>query len=56
MTSSNNMIEDGARAWAIVFVIDANSLKNMLMDKVIVNATKKKKKKAPGSRRRLAMK
>jgi hypothetical protein len=35
--------------------MDAKSRKNMLIDIIIVNATSKKKKNGPGSRRRLAM-
>jgi hypothetical protein len=52
---TSRIIELGARACAIVFVIDAKSLKNMLIDSVIVNATSMKKKNGPGSRRRLAI-
>jgi hypothetical protein len=55
MTSSSKMIELGANACAIVFVMEANNLKNMLIDSVIVNATSMKKKNGPGSRRRLDM-
>jgi hypothetical protein len=55
ITSRSRIIELGARACAIVFVIDAKSLKNMLIDSVIVKATSMKKKNGPGSRRRLAM-
>ena len=56
MTSNKRMIELGARACAMVFVMEANSRKNMLIESIIVNATRRKKKKGPGSRRRLAMK
>jgi hypothetical protein len=56
MTRNNKMIELGASACSIVFVIEANSRKNMLIDKVMVNETRKKKKNGPGSRRRFAMK
>ena len=47
---------EGARAWAIVLVMEAKNRKNMLIDNVIMNETKKKKKKGPGSRRRLTIK
>jgi hypothetical protein len=51
------MIELGARAWAIVFVMLANKRKNMLIERAIVNArSKKKKKNGPASRRKLVMK
>lgn len=50
------MIELGARACAMVFVIEPKRRKNMLIDRVIVKATSKKKKKGPGSRRKFAMK
>lgn len=56
MTRNIKIIELGASACSMVFVIDANSRKNMLIDKVIVNATSMKKKNGPGSRRRFAMK
>jgi hypothetical protein len=49
------MIELGASACATVLVMDAKSLKNMLIETIIVNATSRKKKKGPGSRRRLVM-
>jgi hypothetical protein len=49
------MILLGASACSMVFVIEASSRKNMLIDSVIVNATSRKKKKGPGSRRRLVM-
>lgn len=55
MTSKRRIIELGARACAIVLVIDANKRKNILMLSVIVNATSRKKKNGPGSRRRLAI-
>lgn len=55
MTNNTRTIELGAKACAIVFVIEAKSLKNMLIDNVIVNATRRKKKNGPGSRRRFAM-
>jgi hypothetical protein len=55
MTSRIRIIELGAKACSIVFVMEANNLKNMLIDSIIVNATNRKKKKAPGSRRRLAI-
>lgn len=55
MTSKSRMMELGAKACAIVFVIEAKSLKNMLIERVMVNATSRKKKNGPGSRRRLAM-
>jgi hypothetical protein len=56
MTSSSKMMLEGASACSIVFVIEAKSRKNMLIDSIIVNATSRKKKNGPGSRRRLAMK
>jgi hypothetical protein len=56
MASSNKIIELGASACSIVFVIDANSLKNMLIERVIVKETRRKKKNGPGSRRRPVMK
>jgi hypothetical protein len=55
MTSRSRIIELGANACSILLVIDANSLKNMLIDSVIVKPTSMKKKKGPGSRRRFAM-
>ena len=55
MASRSRTIELGASACSIVFVIEANSLKNMLMASVIVNATSIKKKNGPGSRRRFAI-
>jgi hypothetical protein len=55
-TRNIKTIELGARACSMVFVIDANSRKNMLIDRVMVNATSKKKKNGPGSRRRCAIK
>jgi hypothetical protein len=55
MTSTRSTMLLGARACDMVFVIEANRRKNMLMDSIIVNATSIKKKKGPGSRRRLAM-
>jgi hypothetical protein len=55
MTRRSRIIELGARACSIVLVMDAKSRKNMLIDIIIVNATSKKKKNGPGSRRRLAM-
>jgi hypothetical protein len=54
-TKKMRMIELGASACATVFVIDAKSLKNILMDTIMVNATSMKKKKGPGSRRRFAI-
>ena len=56
ITKHNNIIELGARACAMVFVIEASKRKNMLIDRVIVKAIRKKKKNAPASRRKLAMK
>jgi hypothetical protein len=55
MTSRSRMIELGARACSMVLVMDAKSRKNMLIDSIMVNATSKKKKNGPGSRRRFAM-
>lgn len=55
-TRRRRTIELGARACSIVFVNEANSRKNMLIDKVIVKATSKKKKKGPGSRLKFAIK
>jgi hypothetical protein len=40
MHKHSRIIELGARACAIVFVILANKRKNMLIERVIVNATK----------------
>ena len=40
ITSSSRMIELGARACAIVFVILANSRKNILIESVMVKATR----------------
>ena len=40
ITRQSKMIELGARACAIVFVILANRRKNMLMERVMVNAIK----------------
>jgi hypothetical protein len=54
-TKKMRIIELGASACATVFVIDAKSLKNMLIETIMVNATSMKKKKGPGSRRRLAI-
>jgi hypothetical protein len=48
--------ELGASACSIDLVNDANHLKNMLIDNNIEKAMSKKKKKGPGSRRRLDMK
>lgn len=56
ITSNIRIIELGARACAMVFVIEAKRRKNMLIDSVIVKATRRKKKKGPGSRRKFAMK
>jgi hypothetical protein len=36
------MRELGASAWARVFVIEANSRKNMLMERPVVNPTSRK--------------
>jgi hypothetical protein len=55
MTSNRKKAEAGARAWSRVFDIEANNLKNMLIDSINMNATSRKKKKASGSRRRLVM-
>lgn len=38
ITRHSKMMELGARAWAIVFVMLANSRKNMLIERVIVKA------------------
>ena len=40
ITRHNKIIELGARACAIVFVILANKRKNMLIERVIVKATR----------------
>lgn len=40
----------------MVFVIEAKRRKNMLIDRVMVNATSMKKKNGPGSRRKFAIK
>jgi hypothetical protein len=50
------LIDEGARAWSIVLVNDANQRKNMDMASIIDMEIKRKKKNGPGCRRRFDMK